>query len=159
MWWARWLRKDRAGQASVKQLKELRSQWAAQAAGDKEAGDAVITYPAKSAEGQASPLRGRERNSDDRNTDEVIARDKVLKPTGTARWHSPSPQEEQGNAARRQHIRGSPGPLRAPRSGCESQLRGTLPGSTGRGRIAGDLLPLCPSGSLWEQDLGRFREP
>lgn len=43
---------------SVRQLKELRSQWAVQAAEEEEAEEtqAVITYPAKSAEGQASPL-------------------------------------------------------------------------------------------------------
>ena len=45
----------------------------------------VITYPAKSAEGQAAPLWGRETNSDERNSDDVvmITQGKVLKPTAT----------------------------------------------------------------------------
>lgn len=64
--------------------------------GGESRGNAVITYPAKSAEGQASPLWGRERNSDERNSDDVvmITRGKVLKPTATPKWHA-SPQWDQ----------------------------------------------------------------
>lgn len=88
----------------------------------------------------------------------MIARDKVLKPTGTTTWHS-SPQEEQvPSNAPRSGIAFDP--LEAPRPGCGSQLRGTLLGYTGHGCIAGEPLQLCPCGwSLWEPDLGGFREP
>lgn len=120
-------------------------------------GNAVITYPAKSAEGQASPLWGRERNSDERNSDDVvmITQGKVLKPTATPNGMPPP----SGTRLPSVHqIQGLAGPPAAPRPECggswlSEQCRDALALYSGDGPL------LCPTGRLWEQGWGDLGSP